>query len=123
MLLAEFVERGNGVVAPDDITVEHAFGDPGGQQRADRAGGEAAILIILAGSLSVETPDGEAATATAGDVIGMYETLGGSRFDATLKVLSPVTALRLERDSLFELLADHTDLLQGIFSILLRRGK
>ena len=86
-------------------------------------GGEAAILIILGGSLSVETPDGEAATATAGDVIGMYETLGGSRFDATLKVLSPVTALRLERDSLFELLADHTDLLQGIFSILLRRGK
>ena len=86
-------------------------------------GGEAAILIILGGSLRVETPDGEAATATAGDVIGMYETLGGSRFDATLKVLSPVTALRLERDSLFELLADHTDLLQGIFSILLRRGK
>lgn len=86
-------------------------------------GGEAAILIILAGSLGVETPDGEAATATAGDVIGMYETLGGSRFDATLKVLSPVTALRLERDSLFELLADHTDLLQGVFSILLRRGK
>jgi CRP-like cAMP-binding protein len=86
-------------------------------------GGEASILIILGGSLKVEQPDGEAATAVAGDVIGMYETLGGSRFGATVTVLSTVTALKLERDSLFELLADHTDLLQGVFSILLRRGK
>jgi len=86
-------------------------------------GGEASILIVLGGSLKVEPPDGEAATATAGDVIGMYETLGGSRFGATVTVLSTVTALKLERDSLFELLADHTDLLQGVFSILLRRGK
>jgi AAA family ATP:ADP antiporter len=85
-------------------------------------GGEAAILIVLGGSLSVETPDGQGATATAGDVIGMYETLGGERFDAKLTTLTPVMALRLERDSLFELLADHTDLLQGVFSMLLRRG-
>ena len=53
----------------------------------------------------------------------MYETLGGSRFDATVTVTTTATALRLERDALFELLADHTDLLQGVFSILLRRGK
>lgn len=86
-------------------------------------GGEAAILIVLGGSLKLETADGESATATAGDVIGMYETLGGSRFDATATVLSTVTALKLERDSLFELLADNTDLLQGVFSILLRRGR
>ncbi len=86
-------------------------------------GGEAAILIILGGSLRVDTPDGQSATATAGDVIGMYETLGGLRFDADVTVLATVTALRLERDSLFELLADHTDLLQGVFSILLRQGR
>ncbi|MDP2054331.1 MAG: HEAT repeat domain-containing protein, partial [Acidobacteriota bacterium] len=86
-------------------------------------GGEAAILIVLGGSLRVDTADGRSATAVAGDVIGMYETLGGTRFDASVTVLSTVTALKLERDSLFELLADHTDLLQGLFSILLRRGK
>ena len=28
------------------------------------------------------------------------------------------TLLRLDRDALFELLADHTDLLQGVFSTL-----
>jgi len=95
---------------------------PAGTEALSR-GGEAAILIVLGGSLKLDTPDGESATATAGDVIGMYETLGGSRFDATATVLSTVTALKLERDSLFELLADNTDLLQGVFSILLRRGR
>ena len=32
------------------------------------------------------------------------------------------TLLRIDRGGLFELLADHTDLLQGIFSMLLRRS-
>ena len=41
-------------------------------------GSEAAILIVLSGSLQVETGAGMVGTATAGDVIGMYETLGGS---------------------------------------------
>lgn len=86
-------------------------------------GGESAILIVLAGTLCVDTPGRESATASAGDMIGLYETLGGSRFDATVTALQPVTALKLERHSLFELLADHTDLLQGVFSILLRRGQ
>ena len=82
---------------------------------------ESAILIVLSGTLSVEMADGTVGTATAGDVIGMYETLGGSKFDATVKVTTPATVLRLDRGSLFELLADHTDLLQSLFSTLLRR--
>ncbi len=84
-------------------------------------GGEAAILIILSGALQVTAPDGATDTAATGDVVGLYETLGGTRFEAALTVVEDVTALRLERHSLFELLADHTDLLQGVFSILLRR--
>ena len=83
-------------------------------------GGEPAILIVLSGSVRVETTDGQAGTAIAGDVIGMYETLGGSPITATVTVTVPGMALRLDRDELFELLADHTDLLQGIFSALMR---
>ena len=83
-------------------------------------GGEAAILIVLSGSLRVQTGDAPPEAATPGDVIGMYETLGGSRFDATVTVTAPGTALRLDHDELFDLLADHTDLLQGIFSALMR---
>jgi len=84
-------------------------------------GGEAAILIVLAGTLNIETPVGGAETANSGDVIGMYETLAGSRFDAAVTATSAAHLLRIDRGALFELLADHTDLLQGIFSILLRR--
>jgi ATP/ADP translocase/HEAT repeat protein/CRP-like cAMP-binding protein len=83
-------------------------------------GGEAAILVVLTGSLRVETGEGQPGTATAGDVIGMHETLGGSPFSATVTVTAPGMALRLDHDELFELLADHTDLLQGIFSVLMR---
>lgn len=83
-------------------------------------GGEPAILIVLSGSLRVESADQPAGIATAGDVIGLYETLGGSPIDATVTVTAGGTALRLERDDLFGMLADHTELLQGIYSGLLR---
>jgi len=82
-------------------------------------GGAAAILIVLSGSLKVELPD-SVATADTGDVIGMYETLAGLTIEATVTAVTASHILRLERDDLFELLADHTDLLQGVFSILLR---
>jgi CRP-like cAMP-binding protein len=82
-------------------------------------GSEAAILVVLSGSLRVEGGE-QSGTATAGDVIGMYETLAGSRIEAAVIANSDSNVLRIERNGLFELLADHTDLLQGIFSILLR---
>ena len=84
-------------------------------------GDEAAILIVLSGSLKVAGADA-AGTATAGDVIGLYETLAGSGLGATVTANTEARLLRIDRGGLFELLADHTDLLQGIFSMLLRRS-
>jgi len=84
-------------------------------------GGEAAILIVLSGSLKVAGTE-SAGTATAGDVIGLYETLAGSGIDASITANSETRILRIDRGGLFELLADHTDLLQGIFSMLLKRS-
>ena len=49
----------------------------------------------------------------------MYETLAGSRIGATVTAITETRLLRIDRGGLFELLADHTDLLQGIFSMLL----
>ena len=68
----------------------------------------------------MQTGDGQPEVATPGDVIGMYETLGGSTFNATVTVTAPGMALRIDHDELFELLGDHTDLLQGIVSALMR---
>jgi AAA family ATP:ADP antiporter len=82
-------------------------------------GSEAAILVVLSGALRVDEK-GQQGTATAGDVIGMYETLAGSRLDAAVTAIKETRVLRIDRAALFELLADHTDLLQGLFSLLLR---
>ena len=82
-------------------------------------GGEASILIVLSGLVKVESAAG-VDTADTGDVIGMYETLAGVKIDATVTAETTAHLLRLDRAALFELLADHTDLLQGVFSILLR---
>jgi AAA family ATP:ADP antiporter len=82
-------------------------------------GAAASILIVLSGTLKVES-SGSVATADAGDVIGMYETLAGLPIDASVTAISAAHILSLDRGLLFELLADHTDLLQGVFSILLR---
>jgi CRP-like cAMP-binding protein len=79
---------------------------------------EAAILIVLSGTLRVEGPSPE--TADAGDVVGLYETLAGSRFESKVVASTPSQLLRIDRGALFELLADHTDLLQAVFSMLLQ---
>lgn len=82
-------------------------------------GGDSAIVIVLSGSLNVEGNE-QSGTATAGDSIGLYETLAGAKFDVSVKGNTEAKVLRIDRLGLFELLADNTDLLQGVFSILLR---
>lgn len=82
---------------------------------------EASILIVLSGAVRVER-DGIEDTAEPGDAIGVYETLGGLPSTARVEVVTEGFALRLVRNDLFDLLADNVDLLQGIFSGLLRGG-
>ena len=82
-------------------------------------GTDATILVVLSGLLAVEG-ETQSGTADAGDVIGMYETLAGLPLDATVSAKTDSVLLRIDRGALFDVLADHTDLLQGIFSRLLR---
>jgi CRP-like cAMP-binding protein len=77
------------------------------------------MLLVLSGAVRVEHSAG-VVTAAAGDVVGVHETLAGTRLEATVTVAEPATLLKLDRSELFELLADHTGLLQGLFSKLVR---
>lgn len=87
------------------------------------AGDAPAIHIVLEGELSLEPMDGGTPmTAGAGDCTGIYETLGG--LDQTGwrgHVTRGGVALRIDREALFDLLADQIDLLQGLFSALQRQ--
>ncbi len=84
-------------------------------------GDQPAIHIILSGELSIEPPEdtgGGAFMVKAGDALGIDETLAGTPFGWRGNVVREGLALRIERERLFEVLADHVDLLQGLFSSL-----
>jgi CRP-like cAMP-binding protein len=84
-----------------------------------KPGDRAAVQAVITGRLEVTASDGPTDAAESGDVVGIYETLGGRRMQSTGRVAVAGTALRIERAELFELLADRLPLLQGIASGML----
>jgi CRP-like cAMP-binding protein len=85
------------------------------------SGVEPSILVVLSGGIRLEREGQAAETAGPGDTVGIYETLGGVPPTARAEVLQAGHGLRFIRSELFDLLADNVDLLQGIFSGLLRQ--
>ena len=82
-----------------------------------------AIYVLVTGELALEPIAGGAPVAAgAGDTVGVYETLSGA--DTTgwrAHVTRDTVALRFDREPLFDVLADHIELLQAMFSAVLRR--
>jgi hypothetical protein len=79
----------------------------------------AAIHVLESGEVSLES-EGETGVpvfARTGDTLGVRETLARTR-GGPARVTAKGRALRIEADPLLELLADDTDLLQGLFSAL-----
>jgi len=83
------------------------------------AGSSPAIFTVLEGTVRVTLENDEHDTAHSGDVIGIYETLSGQHLPGHAVVTADGSALRFDRVELFELLADHVEMLQGLFSGLL----
>jgi CRP-like cAMP-binding protein len=80
-----------------------------------------AVWVMLAGRAVLESPEGgPLVTAEAGDVVGMYETLAGSRVGRSARVTDPVRVLRVEREELFDLFGQRPELLQQMLSALFR---
>jgi ATP:ADP antiporter, AAA family len=84
------------------------------------SGSEPGILLVLTGAVRVQRDEAAPDSAGPGDAVGIYETLGGVPFPIRTEVTQEGQGLRFMRSDLFDLLADHIDLLQGIFSGLLR---
>lgn len=81
---------------------------------------EPSLLVVLKGAVAVDGDQGVSDVAEAGDAVGIYETLGGASFSAKAQVTEEGSALRWQRSDLFDLLADHVELLQAIYGGLLR---
>jgi CRP-like cAMP-binding protein len=84
------------------------------------AGFEQSILVVLSGAVRVERDGYEPELADPGDVIGLAETFGGLPVTLRGEVVREGEGLRFSRTELFDVLAENVDLVQGIFSRLLR---
>jgi CRP-like cAMP-binding protein len=83
----------------------------------------ASILLLLSGAIEISSSAGARETVGAGGCIGVRETLAGATFAETAGVVESGRALQIDREPLFELLADRMDLLQGIFGAVFHQGK
>ncbi|MBA3269131.1 MAG: HEAT repeat domain-containing protein [Acidobacteria bacterium] len=83
-------------------------------------GAEPSILVVLSGAVRIERDGVPPETAAPGDVVGIYETLGGVAFPVRAEVESEGKGLRFLSSDVLDLLADDIGLLRGIFSALLR---
>ena len=81
-----------------------------------------AIVHVFSGTLRIEQDDKPIGAVAPGGTIGVAETLAGETDTSPWQVTAETDgkALRIERDALFEVVAEHLDLLQGLFSSVLR---
>jgi AAA family ATP:ADP antiporter len=75
-----------------------------------------AVYQIVQGEVVLEHPAAGPQLAAAGATIGVADTLAGTTSGWRATVSKDGRALRLDRDELFAVLADHVDLMQGLFS-------
>jgi len=85
-------------------------------------GREPAIYHVLLGQVTLSTTGAPDRVAGAGCTVGAAETLTGSSPGRRAVVSAEGRALRLGREALFDVLADHGDLLQDVLGRVLERG-
>jgi CRP-like cAMP-binding protein len=79
-----------------------------------------AIYYVLSGEVRLESEAAEPIDAGPGTTIGVSETLAGVSVGWRAKVTRAGQALRVDREELFDVLADDIDLLQRFFGGFLR---
>ena len=80
---------------------------------------EPALYYLLSGEVRIESGDGPPVVAGSGRTIGGGEPLAGAAAGRCAVVSKEGRALRLDRQELFEVLADDSDLLHGVFASVL----
>jgi AAA family ATP:ADP antiporter len=82
-----------------------------------------AVYYVLDGEVVLERAESDSITVGPGAMIGMIDTLAGRPLQCTARMTRAGHALRMDQDLLFGVLADHVDLLQGLFSeVMQARG-
>ena len=83
-----------------------------------------ALWLLLTGEVVLESSTGQpAVTARGGDIIGSIDTMAGRSLGRSAKVFRDGVALRIDREDLFDLLAERPDLLRQMFAGMFKRER
>jgi ATP:ADP antiporter, AAA family len=82
-----------------------------------------AIWLTLTGEILLEQAGQPPQTARSGDVIGAAHTMAGRELRRAAKVAAGGIALKIDREALFELLAERPELLRQMFASLFKRER
>ena len=85
------------------------------QERSD------CMYILVNGKVAVESEGERIFVAGEKDVIGTWALLDNEPMVVTATVLDDAQVLRIEREDFYDLLADHSEVMQNIFRVLIRR--
>jgi hypothetical protein len=78
-----------------------------------------ALFHIMSGEIQLSANGNTPVAVKSGSIVGLSATLAGVAVGLRAVVTREGTALRLDREELFDVLTDHIDLLQSVFSGLL----
>jgi HEAT repeat protein/CRP-like cAMP-binding protein len=83
-----------------------------------------AVWLLLTGEVRLDSSTGQPAiTARGGDIIGSVNTLAGGSLGRSAQVVHPGIALKIDREDLFDLLAERADLLRQMFASMFKRDR
>jgi hypothetical protein len=82
----------------------------------DASTADPVVYCVLQGEITIEREGAEPVVVQAGSAFGLAETLAGLPMPHRACVTKAGFALRLDQGPLLEVLTDHVDLLQGLFS-------
>ena len=91
-----------------------------GESRLRRRRSSGRLTRFSRENVRLESPDQAPILASAGATFGVADTLAGTPSGWRAVATTDGRALRLDRDDLFGVMADHVDLMQNLFTEALR---
>jgi CRP/FNR family cyclic AMP-dependent transcriptional regulator len=80
-----------------------------------------ALHLVLTGAIRIHRAGRDVTQAGAGDVLGTWALLDVETRVATATVTEAARLLRIDRYEFYDLIADHLEITQGVFSALVKR--
>ena len=101
------------------ITQETAL--PRGKTLFREKHGSDAMYVIVEGKVALESNGERIHVAGEKEVVGTWALIDYEPMVATATVAEDARLLRIEREDFYDLLADHSEIMQQIFHMLVRR--